>query len=172
VRRGGAGVPFYRVEGGAGCRTGNEIGRPVVGQHYWPFGSVGRGNGGGEWGVKRRECGAISGRGGDARGGSARARGGDGCVRSASSRGRRKPGEAHAAVRVEGGGRLGRSEAKAQWGGRPAARPGRRRRPKRGGGVGLEGGRGLTEGGEMGRGPAEGQDAGGWWAGPEAADEQ
>jgi hypothetical protein len=41
---------------------------------------------------------------------------------------------AHAAVRGEGGGELGRLEAKAQWGGRPAAGLGRRRRPKRGGG--------------------------------------
>jgi hypothetical protein len=30
--------------------------------------------------------------------------------------------------------RLGRSKAKARWGGRPVAGPGRRRRPKRGGG--------------------------------------
>jgi hypothetical protein len=30
------------------------------------------------------------------------------------------------AVRGEGGGRRGRLEAKAQWGGRPAARPGRK----------------------------------------------
>jgi hypothetical protein len=35
------------------------------------------------------------------------ARGDDGCVRSAASRGRRKPGRAHAAVRGEGGGGLG-----------------------------------------------------------------
>jgi hypothetical protein len=75
-----------------------------------------------------------------------RARGSsDGYVPSASSQGRRKPGGAHTAVRGEGGGRLGRPEAKAQWGGRPANRPGRRRRPKsRGGGVGLEGGRGRA----------------------------
>jgi hypothetical protein len=43
------------------------------------------------------------------------------------------------AVIGEGRGRLGQLEAKAQWGGRPAAGPGRRRRSKRGGGgVGLE----------------------------------
>jgi hypothetical protein len=48
-------------------------------------------------------------------------------------------------VRGEGGGGLGRLEAKAQWGGRLAARAGGRRRPKRGGGgVGLEGGRGRA----------------------------
>jgi hypothetical protein len=46
---------------------------------------------------KKEECNAIFGRGGDA--GVARSRGGDGCVQSASSRGRRKPGVAHAAVR-------------------------------------------------------------------------
>jgi hypothetical protein len=48
-------------------------------------------------------------------------------------------------VRGEGGGGLGRPEAKAQWGGRPAAGPGRRRGPMRGGG---------------GSGPAEGQGPG------------
>jgi hypothetical protein len=37
-----------------------------VGCHFWPSSSVGRGNGGGECGVKRGECGTISGRGGDA----------------------------------------------------------------------------------------------------------
>jgi hypothetical protein len=52
-----------------------------------------------------------------------------GCLR------KKKLAGAHAAVRGEGGGGLGRSEAKAQWGGRPAAGLGRRRRPKRGGGV-------------------------------------
>jgi hypothetical protein len=135
--------PFVGSEGERGGRTGKGIGRPVVGRHYWPSGSVGRGNRGGEWGVKRGECGAVSGRGGDA--GVARARGGDGgCVQSASSWGRRKPGGAHATMRGEGGGGLGQPEDKAQWGGRPAAGLGRRRRPKRGGGVGLEGGRGRS----------------------------
>jgi hypothetical protein len=62
------------------------------------------------------------------------ARGGDDCVRLDSSRGRRKPSGTHAAVSGEGGGGLGRLEAKAQWGGRPATRPGRRRRPMGGGG--------------------------------------
>jgi hypothetical protein len=43
------------------------------------------------------------------------------------------------------------------------AGPGRRRRPKRGGrGVGLEGGRGWAQEGEMGSGPAEGQGPDGW----------
>jgi hypothetical protein len=37
-------------------------------------------------------------------------------------------------MRGEGGGGLGRPEAKAQWGGMPAAGLGRRKRPKRGGG--------------------------------------
>jgi hypothetical protein len=76
--------------------------------------------------VKRGECGAVSGRGGDA--GAVRARGGGsgGCVRLASSWTRRKPGGAHVAVRGEGGGRRGWLEAKAQWGGRPATRPGRK----------------------------------------------
>jgi hypothetical protein len=94
--------------------------------------------------VKRRECGTISGRGGDV--GVAHARGGGGgCIRSASSRRRRNTGGAHVAVRGEGGGGLGRSEAKAQWGGRPAAKPGGRRWAKRAGwGVGLEGGRGRA----------------------------
>jgi hypothetical protein len=86
-----------------------------------------------------------------------------GCVRSASSRGRRKPCGAHAVVRGEGGGGLVQSEAKAHWGGRPAAGPGRRRQPQRGGGgVGLDGGRGQAQGGEMGSGLAEGQGPGGW----------
>jgi hypothetical protein len=67
----------------------------------------------------------------------ARTRGGDCiCVWSASSWGRMKPGRAHRAVRGEGGGELGQPEAKAQWGGRSAVGPGRRRRPKRGGGSG------------------------------------
>jgi hypothetical protein len=35
-------------------------------------------------------------------------------------------------VRGEGGGGLGQPEDKAQWGGRLAARPGQKRRPKRG----------------------------------------
>jgi hypothetical protein len=52
VRRGGAGMPFYRVGGERGSRTGRGIRRPVVGCHYRPSGSVGRGNEGGEWGVK------------------------------------------------------------------------------------------------------------------------
>jgi hypothetical protein len=90
-----------------------------------------------------------------------------------SAGGRRKPGGAHTVVRGEGGGGLGWPEAKSQWGGRPAAGPGRRRRPKRGGGgVGQEEGRGRAQGGEMGSGPAKGQGPRGWWAGPEAADEQ
>jgi hypothetical protein len=90
----------------------------------------------GEWGVKRGggECGAISGRGGDV--GAVRARGGaGGCVVGCPRK--KKLGGAHVAVRGEGGGRLGRPEAKAQWGGRPTAGLGRRKRPKRrGGGVG------------------------------------
>jgi hypothetical protein len=84
-------------------------------------------------------------------------RGNGGGVRSALSRGRRKPSRAHAVVRGEGGSRLGRPEAKAQWGGRLADGPGRRRRSKRGGGeVGLEGGRGQAQEGEMGSGLIEG----------------
>jgi hypothetical protein len=59
---------------------------------------------------------------------------GGGYARLASSHGRRKPGGAHTAVRGEGGGGLGRPVAKAQWGRRPAAGPGRRRQPNRGGG--------------------------------------
>jgi hypothetical protein len=60
------GRPFIGSEGERGDRTGKGIRRPVVGCHYWPPSSVGRGNRGGEWGVKRGECGAISGSGGDA----------------------------------------------------------------------------------------------------------
>jgi hypothetical protein len=37
-------------------------------------------------------------------------------------------------VRGEGGGRLGQPKVKAQWGGRPAAGLGRRRKHKKGGG--------------------------------------
>jgi hypothetical protein len=59
------GRPFIGSEGERAGRTGKGNGRPVVGCHYWPSDSVVRGNGGGEWGVKRGECGAISGRGGD-----------------------------------------------------------------------------------------------------------
>jgi hypothetical protein len=82
------------------------------------------------------ECGAISGRGGDARAVHVRASGGaDGCTVGCPRK--KKLGGAHAAVRGEGGGGLGRPEAKARWGGRPVAGLGRRRRPKRlGGGVG------------------------------------
>jgi hypothetical protein len=47
---------------------------------------------------------------------------------------KKKLGGAHVAVRGEGGGGLGRLEAKARWGGRLVARLERRRRPKRGGG--------------------------------------
>jgi hypothetical protein len=82
--------------------------------------------------VKRGECGAVSGRGGDARAVRVRACGGvDGCAVGCP---RKKLGRAHAAVRGEGGGGLGRPEAKARRGGRPVAGPGRRRQPKRGGG--------------------------------------
>jgi hypothetical protein len=56
-------------------------------------------------GSEEGECGALSIRGGDT--GAARARGGDDCVRSTLSRGRRKLGGAHMAVRGEGGGGLG-----------------------------------------------------------------
>jgi hypothetical protein len=46
-------VPFIGAEGELGGRTGRGIKRPVVGRHYGPSGSVGRGNIGGEWGLKR-----------------------------------------------------------------------------------------------------------------------
>jgi hypothetical protein len=86
----------------------------------------------GEWGEKRGKCSAISGRGGDVGVVHVRARGGaGGCAIGCP---RKKLGKAHAAVRGEGGGGLGRLEAKAQWGRRPVAGLGRRRRPKRGGG--------------------------------------
>jgi hypothetical protein len=59
--------------------------------------------------------------------GGVRARGGsDGYIRLALSRERRKLGGAHVVERGEGGGRLGRPEAKAQWGGRPTGGPGRK----------------------------------------------
>jgi hypothetical protein len=72
-------------------------------------------------------------RGGDAGAVRVHARGGTsgcaiGCPRT------KKLGGAHAVGREEGGGGLGRPEAKAKWGGRPVAGLGRRRRPKRGGG--------------------------------------
>jgi hypothetical protein len=60
------GRPFIGSEGERGSQTGKGIRRPVVGHHYWPSDSVGRGNGGSEWGVKRGECGVVSRRGGDA----------------------------------------------------------------------------------------------------------
>jgi hypothetical protein len=62
-----SGRPFIGSEGERDGRTDKRIGRPVVGRHYWPSGSVGRGNRGGEWGVKRGLCGAIFERGRDAR---------------------------------------------------------------------------------------------------------
>jgi hypothetical protein len=116
VRRVGAGAPFYRVGGGEGWLDG--VGNRVAcgGAPLWPSDSVGRGNKGGEWGV--RHC--FWERRGH-RGSGTCARGGNGCVQLASSRGRRKPGGTHAAVTGEGGGGLGRPEAKALWGGRPAA---------------------------------------------------
>jgi hypothetical protein len=46
------GRPFIGSEGEQGSQTGRGIGRQVVGRHYGPSGSVGRGNGRGEWGVK------------------------------------------------------------------------------------------------------------------------
>jgi hypothetical protein len=49
------GHPFIGLVGEWGGRTGRGIGRSVVGCHYGPSDSVGRGNGGGEWGVKRGE---------------------------------------------------------------------------------------------------------------------
>jgi hypothetical protein len=80
-----SGHPFIGSEGERGGRTGKGIGWPVVRSHYWPSDLVGRGNRGGEWGVKRGECGTIFGRG-DAGAVRARARGsGDNCVQSASS---------------------------------------------------------------------------------------
>jgi hypothetical protein len=103
-----SGRPFIGSEVEQGDQTVKGIKRPVVGHHYWSSGSVGRGNGGGGWGVKRGECGAVFGRGGDV--GAACARGGGGCIRSTSSRGRRKPGGAHMTVRGEGGGGLGLGE--------------------------------------------------------------
>jgi hypothetical protein len=55
------GHPFIGLEGERVGQTGRGIRRPVVGHHYGPSGSVGRGNEGGEWGVKRGECSSISG---------------------------------------------------------------------------------------------------------------
>jgi hypothetical protein len=63
----------------------------------------------GEWGVKRGgECGAVSRRGGDAGAVRVRARGGAGdCIIGCPRK--KKLGGAHAAVRGEGGGGLGRN---------------------------------------------------------------
>jgi hypothetical protein len=67
------GRPFIGSEGDRGGWTERGIRWPVVGRHYGPSGSVGKGNRGGELGVKRGggECSTIPGRGGD--GGTARA---------------------------------------------------------------------------------------------------
>jgi hypothetical protein len=46
------GRPFIGSEGERDSWAGKGIGRPMVGHHYWPSGSVGRANGGGERGVK------------------------------------------------------------------------------------------------------------------------
>jgi hypothetical protein len=62
---------------------------------------------------------------------------------------KKKLGGAYAAVRGEGGGGLGRPEAKARCGGKPVAGLGRRRRPKRGGG-GVADGRSHGLGGKEG----------------------
>jgi hypothetical protein len=67
VTRGGARAPYYRVEGRV--RRPNGVGNQEAsgGAPLWPSGSVGRGNRGGEWGVKTGgECGGIFKRGGDA----------------------------------------------------------------------------------------------------------
>jgi hypothetical protein len=79
------------------------------------------------------ECSAISGRGGDAGAVLVCARGGVGGCAVGCPR-KKKLGGVQTTVRGEGGGGLGWLEAKAQWRGRLAARLGRRRRPKRGGG--------------------------------------
>jgi hypothetical protein len=49
------GHPFIGLEGERVGQTGRGTRRPVVGHHYGPSGSVGRGDEGGEWGVKRGE---------------------------------------------------------------------------------------------------------------------
>jgi hypothetical protein len=105
----------------------------MVGRHYGPSGLVGRGNEGVEWEVKR--VGDVRHRLRERMGcqGGACARGsGHGCVWLPSSRGRRKLGGVHTAVRGEGGGGLGRPKAKAQLGGRPVVGPGERTQPRRG----------------------------------------
>jgi hypothetical protein len=79
------------------------------------------------------QCGTVFGRGRDAGAVHVHARGSAGGCAVGCPR-KKKLGGAHTVVRGEGGGGLGRPEAKAQWGGRPAARLGRRKWPKRGGG--------------------------------------
>jgi hypothetical protein len=66
----------------------------------------------GEWGVKRGECGTVSGRGEDTRAVRVRTRGGTGDCTIGCPR-KKKLGRAHVAVRGEGGGGLGRPKAKA-----------------------------------------------------------
>jgi hypothetical protein len=107
------GRPFIGSEGDRGGWTERGIRWPVVGRHYGPSGSVGKGNRGGELGVKRG--GGVQHHSWERRGrwDGARARGGGSCVWLASFWERRKLGGAHAAVRGEGGGGLGRPEAKA-----------------------------------------------------------
>jgi hypothetical protein len=109
------------------------IRRPVVAASMpvIRFGGEGKWRGG--WGVKRGECGAVSGRGGDIGAVRVRASGGAGGCAVGCPR-KNKLGGAHTTVREEGGGGLGRPEAKARWGGRLVAGLGRRRWPKRGGG--------------------------------------
>jgi hypothetical protein len=94
--------PFIGSEGERGGRTGKGIGRPVVvaSMPVVRFGGEGK---------LRGECGAVPGRGGDARAVHVHARGGIGgctvgCLR------KKKLGGAHAAVRGEGGGGLGLGE--------------------------------------------------------------
>jgi hypothetical protein len=93
-----------------GGRTGKGIGRSVVVASMPVVRFGGKGKRKGELGVKRGggECGAISGRGGDAGVVCVHTRGGaGGCPR------KKKMGGAHAVVGGEGGGERGQPEAKA-----------------------------------------------------------
>jgi hypothetical protein len=114
------GCPFIGSEGERGGHTGRGIRWSVVGCRYGPSGSVGRGNGGVSGESRGGSAVSFLGEGGHW-GGVCAGGSGNSCVQLASSRGRRKPSGAHVAERGEGRGGLGRPEAMAQWGGRPAA---------------------------------------------------
>jgi hypothetical protein len=132
---GQASHPFIGPEGGAG-RPDGERDRPAVecdinGLHTFGFWE---GKGGGKWGVKRGGATPFLGEEGTP-GRCARARGGAGGCAVGFSRWKKVGRGPHGSER-RGWRRLGRPEAKAWWGGRPVAGPGKREAAQERRGVG------------------------------------